>query len=376
VSKTPILDCEEPVPAVRVKRRYRYCRRGVLAGGAVGLYLAFAGRPLPNPAESPLYLMLGCLLAFYIAVLVHELGHLIAGIASDFEFHGIGVGLFSLNKVARGFRLRIVPRRIVTGGYTDMAPRQAEALVGRLIRLTAGGPIATVLLLIVTLLLPWSFLIGCLLVVDLLLTFSALVPYAVQGHTSDAKKVLILARRGPDSDRLAAIVYLLALDARGIELRDWPCELLEKATATTADTTFRGVELGLRYLVALDSGDAEAIAGALEQALAWSHEVSSEARRAWFANASYFQGIFRNNASLASAWLRRAYNVRGAVSRKAWDSRPLAAIAFAEGKYAEAREYLKRYIADLDLQALSGMTAAERARMVSLMNQASALSDR
>ena len=376
MSKTPILDCEEPVPDVRLKRGYRYCRMGVLAGGAVGLYLAFAGRPLPNPAESPLFLMLGCLLAFYIAVLVHELGHLVAGIASAFEFHGIGVGVFLLNKSARGFKVRIVPRRIVVGGYTRMYARSSGDLVKRSMWVTVGGPVATVLLLIATILSPWSFLIGCILVVNSFLSLAALIPYVVQGQPSDAKRILILARKGPDSDRLAAITYLLALDARGIEPRDWPGELLEKATMATIDTTFRGTEHGLRCVVALNSGNAEAIAGALEQGLAWSHEVSPEERRAWFAIASYFQGIFRNNASLASAWLRRAYNVKGAVSEKAWDSKPLAAVAFAEGKYAEAREHLQHYIADLDRGALSGMTAAERARVVALMNQASALSDR
>src|ERR1039457_2597807 len=139
MSKTLILDCEEPVPDVRVKRGYRYCRMGVLAGGAVGLYLAFAGRPLPNPAESPLFLMLGCLLAFYIAVLVHELGHLVAGIASAFEFHGIGVGVFLLNKSARGFKVRIVPRRIVAGGYTLMSARSSGDLVKRSMWVTVGG---------------------------------------------------------------------------------------------------------------------------------------------------------------------------------------------------------------------------------------------
>jgi Peptidase family M50 len=315
VSKTPILDCEEPVPDVRAKSSFRYLLIGGGIGVAiVGLYRPIAGKPLPKLAESPLRLWLGCLLAFYIAVLVHELGHLIAGIVLDFEFRGIGVGVFFLDKAARGFKFRFVPRRIVAGGYTLMFARSTDDLVRRSIWLTAGGPLASVLLLIVTMFLPWSHLVAYILAVNVLLMISGWIPYAVRGQPNDAKSIQILARKGPDSDRLAAILYLLALNARGIEPRDWPRELSEKVTMATTDTTFRGAVHAVRCIFAYDGGDPETIAAALELALAWSHEGSLEARRGWFADASYFQGVFRNNSSFAKTWLRRAHKVKGAVS--------------------------------------------------------------
>jgi hypothetical protein len=377
VSKTPILDCEEPAPHVRAKSTFRYgLIGGLIGGGAIGLYLGLVGKPLPKLGVSPLRLLLGCLVAFYISILVHELGHLVVGTLLGFEFHGIGVGVFFLDKAARGFRFRVVPRRLVGGGYTSMSSRSTDNLVRRSIWLTVGGPVASMLLLVVTILLPWHFLVGWLFIVNLLLVISDWIPYVVRGQPNDAKRLLILARKGPASDRLAAIIYLVALNSRGIEPRDCPREILDKITTAADDTTFRAVALELRYLLALDSGDAETVATTLEHELAWSHEGSPEARRGEFVGAAWFQGVFRNNASLARTWLRRAYNVKGAISRKGWDNKPLAAVAFAEGKQAQARQHLQRYIDDLDRHATSGFIVSERARMMMLMNQLSAVSDR
>jgi hypothetical protein len=375
VSKTPILDCEEPVPEVRTRKyRFRGLTIGVIGGLALGFCLSLNHKRLQSlPARSWLLFVL----AFYVVVLVHELGHVVVGLAVNFELRGVGVGAFELIKERRGFRFRFVPRRAFGGGFTMMVPRSTEGREARrLLWMILGGPVASLLLLLLTLLMPWNILTVILLGVNLLVSLTSWIPYSIRGQPSDAKSILILVRKGPLAEQFAAIRFLIALNARGVKPRDWPPELLAKINVPAKENAVLPGVLLFRFSSALNGSDRALIAETLENALAWSHEISPEQRKAFFVDAAYFQGIFRNNAGLARTWVRRAHTVKRAVSRKNWDSKALAGVAYAEGKQDQVREHLERYIADLDQCASSGMIAAERVHMVKLMNQVSAVSDR
>lgn len=152
--------------------------------------------------------------------------------------------------------------------------------------------------------------------------------------------------------------------------RDWPLGLVEKVGAPVQDKVYRIGAISVRYADALDRGDPEQIAQALEMGLAASHETTPEVRRAFFASASCFHSIFRNNVTLAEAWLESARQVKHAVSRKDWDSKALASIALAQGDLDQAREFFTRYLQLLDSHPASGLIAVERARTLDLLARA------
>src|SRR5262249_32204075 len=104
VSHTPILDCEQPVPPLE-KRWGVSIFLGIVLG--VGLVALNEG-VLQMPGA---LLLLDFLLSFYVAILVHELGHAAAGIATGFELRGITVGPLFLARRARGWRFLFIPRR-------------------------------------------------------------------------------------------------------------------------------------------------------------------------------------------------------------------------------------------------------------------------
>ncbi len=209
--ETPILDGEEPLPT----RKTRWVP-ALLAGLAIaGLLIALdRARGSPSPLIPPLGLPI-FVLAFYIAIFVHELGHLVGAMTAGFELRTFMVGVFLFSREAKGWRFRLSPRNLFWGGLTGAIPRSIEDLSNRHMRFILSGPAASFVLLIVTLLLPAGLTTRILFWTNLLLLLSVSIPYTAVTLPNDAKLLLLLARKGAVGQRLSAIIYLLALDAQG-----------------------------------------------------------------------------------------------------------------------------------------------------------------
>jgi hypothetical protein len=371
MSATPLLDREQPLPTAKRAKKWW----PLLIGAAIGIALEVSNVDLGKigaflPGET---LLIWLAPALYFGVLVHELGHLVAGLSVGFEARALMVGAFLVTREAHGWKFRFAPRRMFAGGLTGMAPKSPNGLVDRYIRFTVGGPAASLMLLILTgvliLISPESGALHTLLFVDVLLVLSSGIPHTVRSHQSDAKLLLLLLGKGPASERLAAIMYLNALDTQGIQPRDWPRELIEKMSIPTTDKAFLMQSIFFRYADALDSGDSERIAEAIEHALSINQEAQPGIQRAFYVAASCFQSIFRGNIPLAEAWLESARKVKSALALEDWDTKAMAAIALAKGEREQARELFTRYLAMLNRRPPSGLVAAERARTVDLLGR-------
>jgi hypothetical protein len=347
-------------------------------GGAIGLALGVGAQFLPNNVGDLLLpWLLGFQVALFLGILPHELGHLAAGKLAGFDFHNILAGPWmlskeSLSKESGGYKLRFFPRRILaTAGHTVMIPRTTENLRHNFALFAAGGPVATALLFLPVGFLPWGLPMACLLPANLVLAFFSWVPMTVGGSHTDAKVLRTLAGKGPSSERFAAILYVMAIDNRGVEPRQWPREILDKLAGDAHEDPhcqeFVGEAATLLHVHAFDLGDAAAMAGALEKVLGWSHRMRPDLRRVYFAEAAFFQGVFRKNGVLARAWLEDARKVKGGVALQDWDAAPLAAIALAEENWEEARAQISQAIAFLDRQpGARGSVSVARRRLEAL----------
>jgi hypothetical protein len=148
MSTTPILDGEQPLPARKV-----HWIPALLVGFALGGVLIMLDRSRGSSADLliPPQVFVMFLPAFYIAVLMHELGHAIGGMTSGFELRTFMVGAFLFNKETDGWRFRFVPRNLLWGGLTSGVPHSDRDLLDRYIRVVLGGPAASLVLLIVIL---------------------------------------------------------------------------------------------------------------------------------------------------------------------------------------------------------------------------------
>uniref|UniRef100_Q026R5 Peptidase M50 domain-containing protein n=1 Tax=Solibacter usitatus (strain Ellin6076) TaxID=234267 RepID=Q026R5_SOLUE len=361
---TPILDRQEPLPP-----RERHNWRVMLIGGVAGALLV---RWVPSiqpdfVLDHPLEFGLTLLAVYYLGVLVHELGHLAAGLGAGFAFRQFSVGPLVVYLEDGGLRLQFATARLLGGGQVMMVPESTERLRARFLRFIAGGPAATLLLFLIPLVWPMTWFTGSVLVLNTLLAFSSLLPYTINGRSTDAKLLLGLGKKGPAANRLATILYLLAIDSKGTAPRDWPADSLRALEGGGEDSPYREIGLMFVYFCAMDEGDPARIADALERVLATANKMNPDSRRAYFAEAAFVQGIFRKDAPLARAWLEDARKVKGTVPREDWDCAALAGIACAEGDTAQTCEHLTRAIAMLDRQpGTSGSVAACRERLAAL----------
>lgn len=363
MSLTPILDGEQPLPVRKV-----HWALALLIGFAIGGVLIAVDRargspdPLIPPRAFPLIVV-----AFYIAIFMHELGHLIAGATAGFELRAFMVGAFLCSKESGGWRFQFVVRNLLWGGLTAQVATSEDNLTKRYLRVVMGGPAASLALLMLALLLPGGLLIRLLFWVNLILTISVCVPYTAGCFPNDAKLILLLTRKGAVGDRIIAILYLLFLDTRGKQPGEWPAGLVEKLDIASGDTSRLPVALGLLLSLAAERKDPERTAELLERALAICNKMLPDARRGFLAAASCYHSFQNRDAARAVEWLKRAHLVKTGVSRKDWDSRSLAGVSYANGDYARSADLLTRYVAFLDRQSPSGMIITERARTLELV---------
>jgi hypothetical protein len=361
-SPTPILDRARPAPAPR-----KNTARSLLIGAGIGMVtgsLLWAMDP-DRVFGSPAITFASAAGAYYLVILLHELGHAAAARFTAFGYRQFAVGPFVLTRKDRGFEFRCLPGRLLAGGHLLAVPDSDRDLRRRYLILLLGGPLATALLFVALIFLPRNAFTLCLLLWNALVAANSWVPFYTRGLVTDAKGVLLLIRSGTESDCLAALLYVVAIDTQGIRPRDWPADVADRLAAPGASPLISRARV-FQFIRRLDGGDPFAIGYALEQSLAAGAHFSADLRRVCFSEAAIFSGVVRRDPALARAWLDDARKVAGTAAEKGWENFPIAAIALAEGKLDAANAALDAAIALLDRQPTSGSRAALRERMTAL----------
>jgi hypothetical protein len=360
MSPTPILDRQQPAPAMPPANR----KWSLAIGAALGLSVVLlSGR---YQFGDPLLVLAFMAPAMYLLVLFHELGHVAAGLLVGFEFRRVLVGPCTFTHEPTGYRLRFHGGRWFGGGLTLMVPRSPDDLRQKFRLFVAGGPVVTLLLFVPAILFPWGAVGGALLLTNLMLAASCLIPMETRGYYTDAKIVGILSREGPEADRLAAVLYVMTLDGRGVLPKDWPPEVIGKLAAPGGRAYRAGARVFLHIHARYTAPDAE-LANALEQVLSVANELSGSFRQAYFSEAAFFQAVTNRNVERARAWLDDARTVKGAIAQKGWDEAALTAIAYGAGNDEEFQTHLKCALEYLDRQpGPSGSLTAFRSRLLAL----------
>ncbi len=364
MSPTPILDRQQPpTPPAPVKRW-----RPLAVGAVIGVVILFLpGNFLTGDALAPIAALAAMVPALFFGILVHELGHVVAGLIAGFQFRRLLVGPCAFTREARGYRLRFLGKRFLAGGYTLMLAPSTDGLRRAYCVFVAGGPIATLLLFAAVAVLPWGTFAQALLLCNVVLAAFSWIPWENRGHYTDAKVIQVLLRVGPEADRLSAVLYLVTLDGQGVSPRDWPAEVVAKLAASEGGGAFATSGRILLHIHARETGASGDTAAALEQVLAISHQMSGSQRLGYFSEAAFFQGVTIRNAALARAWLNDARAVKGAIAQKGWEEDALTAIAFSEGNGPEFEAHRAHALEYLDRQpGPSGSVASRRTRLTEL----------
>jgi hypothetical protein len=336
-------------------------------GALVGLAI---GRITGGP-ELSRGVRLGVLLALpfivVLAVLVHELGHVFAGLLGGMRFLFMAVGPVMLSREGDALHWRRSRNLAFWGGFTVMVPVAEDGFRRRLGLMTAGGPLASLLLAAVgAATAAWAaaerpVLAACgwatALISGSLFLVSGIPLPVTQGMANDGSQLLSLMRDGNEALLRATLGRLTALSVSGTRPRD-----LDPADIAELERRSGGTPLAIAgtlyaFAHAVDRRDPEAAARSAGQLAAQWEEASPIAKPMIAWELAWYHAAVAGDVATAREWLGRA---EGMVLLKQQALRARAAVALVEGRVEEARALAREALPLAERSWDRGSAAAER----------------
>lgn len=179
---------------------------------------------------SLVYALAGCLLALFAQIILHEVGHLLLGLATGYRFVSFRVGSLTLIKDKGRFRFK---RFSIagTGGQCLLAPPEEPYNRLPYFWYNAGGVLMNLLTAIPTLVL-WLLIPDKPLALNLFLLLFSLcgcllalmngIPMKLSGITNDAYNLLSMYKEPESRKYLAQQLSIHAALVAGVQLKDMP----------------------------------------------------------------------------------------------------------------------------------------------------------
>jgi hypothetical protein len=310
----------------------------------------------------PLVLVASILPAFYLALLVHELGHLGAGLAAGFRFLSLSWGRLVLCRAPERLRLRWLPKAEPYGGLCACLPADDGHLRSRYALFIAGGPVASLLLMgggIVTLAAGacgrgvGATLVLAVSAASLAVLGSCVIPHRHTGVPTDAARLGQVLRGGPRKERYCALGLLAGLMRTTLRPREWSRTLLARALAHPDGSDEHATACLYAHIWAKDRGDLVGAGRYLDLA---GEDLATRSRSfqvAFALCAAPFEAMVRGNAAAARAWLA------GIETGNLPDRHDLlmaeAAVLLVEGRRVEARARAAAGLAQMPRDSALGL---------------------
>jgi len=326
-------------------------------GMLAGVFLTFAlfvvaGVLAPDSLETeaqplPVYVAAAiALFGFYVAICVHELGHLLGGKLVGLRFTLLVVGPMRWTRTGESLRFTWEKRLLLSCGFAQSVPDDERLLRERMMVMVAGGPAASLLFglfsaklwfnMPVPLEMPAEVLrvtFSLLTVLSITFFLLTILPYRTKGISSDGSRLFQLARGGARAERWCHLARLSAFVYSPEPPSRWSEPLLRQILALQDGGVEALQAQWLAYYWALDSGDLAAAERFLEEALPLC-QIAPLVRPALHLEAAYVSAAIRNQPVLARRWFSEAQG--GALIEPYTRLRAEAAVLLAENRRAEA----------------------------------------
>ena len=248
--------------------------KGLLVGGLIGaVIVGLAGaigpfietdlsenRLVLQLAEADKVLTAWDLLALPILILIvlgtHEIGHLLGGLSQGMRFLMLIVGPFGWHASVSGVRFEWNTNPALMGGLAAALPTKVDASLRRqLLVLTAGGPLASLLLTVFAVALAslsdprlaaYSIFVAATSFGIFLVT---LIPMRAGGFMSDGMQIIDLWRGGRAVLERSAFMQIFAQSLEGVRPRDWDAAAMDELSKVDSEDPLRRTG-GWLYLLA------------------------------------------------------------------------------------------------------------------------------
>lgn len=353
---TPILDFAGRLPKRSVSKRLARLSVYLVVGGLIGLGFALAenlgfgsifGVLSPGIGVgqlSPIQFFPFLILAMFLIMTLHEIGHLIGGKCVGFGFVGMQIGPFLLTN--HGHKLKVKLRLIVSlNGLALVKIDRLTRITRRLAVFVLGGPIATAAGALAGYLLLKNVEQMNDLLFDFIQLFThlslltlALNLFPFRTHTrmfSDGARLRMLFLPSGMTRRWLSIIALGFQIRSGKRARFLNQRWLRTANQYTDRSCDELLAAWYAYICSNDCENTDAAANHLEHCLSLSHLGCGVALRDILClEASVFQAWFRGDREKSEAWRQNVKNIRVLP----WFAilRADTALLWSQGKHSEA----------------------------------------
>lgn len=346
--------------------------------GVVALFLKSSVQS-PRPSSgSPLVdgvlAMLLTMVAMNVVLGIHEWGHVIGGQLSGFRFAMLVVGPLQVLRDGERIVVGLNKNMSLVGGIASAVPTGNERdIQGAMMRLVAGGPVASLVLAFLAGL-PFiaakifsfaapgdlgALFLGAMSLGSLLIFLITTIPYHANHFYSDGARVLMLRKRGKEGERWCALAVIGGAMLNSTRPRELKAEYIQSALAMPDKTVDDLSAHILSYQWALDSGNMEDAQRYLNYAAEHLESYPEAFRPLVAIEVAYMEGVYKHNAEEAQKWLTLAG--KSAFVEPLTRLRAEAALALALDEATTAKEKATEALSVLEKKSrLNGSEQMER----------------
>lgn len=208
-------------------------------------------------------LIISLVLSIFLVLLIHELGHVLGGLAFGNQFALLIAGPLKVENENGKLKWGINRNLGAFGGLAMTIPTNTDNFKARRTATVAAGPGASLLLALLALapvfLLPMQalpspirFFLLCLGFLSLTIFLVTIIPMQSGGFMSDGAQLLNIYRNNPTASRYEALLRLVAELQQGKRPKDISEEQIERITSLGYDDTFGLSGLNYQYYRAID----------------------------------------------------------------------------------------------------------------------------
>jgi hypothetical protein len=338
---TPILDLLKPLPEPDAER---FTGRFALPFLTAVAFVVFTGN------LSFLMVLFGFLLVNFLTIVIHEIGHLVAGCSVGLRFKGVRTDPFRIRIDSGKWKFKVRPR--LFWGFAYMSLDRVRRVRGRLAIFIAGGPAASILCGIAGIVAgefgiarydsPWPAFIEFLGAWSLIIGCIALIPFRTHGFANDAMLLRALLFSKAEASQMVASYSLSAVKANGLFPPDYVPRWFRIAAAPTRLPSGDYYSNWLAYDAAQDK---ELAAQYLERCLAHCGLMDDEQRDRLIAEAAVFTGWRRGDVDKAEMWFRKIRSLDHL--HQVWQTRVKIALLCARKQFEDALSEIDRGLSQM-----------------------------
>jgi hypothetical protein len=288
--------------------------------------------------------------AILAVLVVHELGHVIAGKLTGFQFVAMHFGQLEVTPPFRFTWLKKDPYPHAPASVL-LLPLNSQRLRSRTILMTLGGAAANFISASPALFIPHpGVFLAWFALFSVIAGIENLLPFSLRSN-SDGKQILRLLRNTGERERLLALQQLMSDLHGGVEPQNLDSGFLGLATALQDNSVMTVHSHNMAYLAAYYRHDDTEAARLLEICLQHSGLADDLTRESLLTEAAIFQARRRNRIDLARQWLADIPSPAAMPERKL---NAETAILIAEGDIQGALKKLDEAIAMVEKSAQPG----------------------